>query len=394
MLLRLCSLCMMLATLAVYMLQSVEANLALATNSRKALNDPFEFDLYDEPTESDDAFSRMATLCARLQKRQPGSRDRKAAPLRSLSVTMDWVPCSRQATFTATVLSTVSIIVVIIGLPIMHMHIQRITSNMLSEVEMCKGESKDIWKQMSFSKPGNVITKRQTPYGNYGAVPAGACCACTQGPPGPRGPPGEDGAPGVDGFPGRGGLNGRNGKYLPAPPPGTNSCQKCPPGPPGPPGLPGPKGPRGEMGKAGTAGRPGEDNRPGPPGPPGIRGEPGPPGEKGPTGDRGKVLNGAPPGPPGPAGKVGPRGPPGSKGHDGKPGLPGTQGIRGAVGTRGDAGNPGLPGPQGPKGEPGLPGSCSHCENRGVEATKTTHTRPKGAYQESPTDRQDFLWIH
>ncbi|ETN74665.1 hypothetical protein NECAME_12821 [Necator americanus] len=45
--------------------------------------DPFEFDLYDEPASvSDEAFNRMATLCARLQKRAPyASRDRKAAPL-------------------------------------------------------------------------------------------------------------------------------------------------------------------------------------------------------------------------------------------------------------------------------------------------------------------------
>ncbi|KAK6020919.1 hypothetical protein OSTOST_13419 [Ostertagia ostertagi] len=44
--------------------------------------DPFEFDLYDEPTnDSEDAFNRMATLCARLQKRTTFPRDRKASPL-------------------------------------------------------------------------------------------------------------------------------------------------------------------------------------------------------------------------------------------------------------------------------------------------------------------------
>lgn len=51
---------------------------------------------------------------------------------------MDWVPCTRQATFTATVLSTAAIVAVIVGLPIMHMHVQRVTSAMLSEVELCK----------------------------------------------------------------------------------------------------------------------------------------------------------------------------------------------------------------------------------------------------------------
>lgn len=54
---------------------------------------------------------------------------------------MDWVPCSRQATFAATVLSTVSVIVVILGLPMMHMHIQKLTSAMLSEVELCRVRS-------------------------------------------------------------------------------------------------------------------------------------------------------------------------------------------------------------------------------------------------------------
>ncbi|CAD6195821.1 unnamed protein product [Caenorhabditis auriculariae] len=269
----------------------------------------------------------------------------------------------RTATVVGSVVTTCSILSVLIGLPLLHTHVQKVTSVMLAEVEMCKAESQDIWKQMPFSRT-KILTKRQSPYGNYGATPAGSCCACTQGAPGPRGAKGEDGEGGNDGLPGRDGQNGRSGKYLPAPPPGSNACQKCPPGPPGPPGLPGAKGPRGPPGREGTSGRSGEDNRPGPPGPPGIRGEPGPPGPKGPTGDRGKVLNGAPPGPTGPPGKVGARGPPGGKGHDGKPGIGGQQGIRGSVGSRGDAGNPGLPGPQGPKGEPGHPGSCSHCEQR------------------------------
>ncbi|KAJ1351379.1 hypothetical protein KIN20_007370 [Parelaphostrongylus tenuis] len=51
---------------------------------------------------------------------------------------MNWIPGSRQATFTATVISTVSIIAVIVGLPIVHMHIQKVTSFMLMEVDLCK----------------------------------------------------------------------------------------------------------------------------------------------------------------------------------------------------------------------------------------------------------------
>uniref|UniRef100_A0A914D6D2 Collagen triple helix repeat protein n=1 Tax=Acrobeloides nanus TaxID=290746 RepID=A0A914D6D2_9BILA len=242
---------------------------------------------------------------------------------------------------------------------------------MLSHVELCKIESRDIWKQMSFSSPDkkhrNVRSANNNPYAGvpYAASSGsnGACCACSQGAPGPRGPPGKDGVSGNDGSPGTDGFNGRNGKYLPAPPLNEHTCQKCPPGTPGPPGYPGPKGPRGDPGKSGTPGKEGDNNRPGPPGPPGQRGEPGPPGPHGPFGDRGKVLNGAPPGPSGPPGKPGPRGAPGGRGHDGKPGIPGIGGMRGPVGDRGNSGNAGLPGPLGPPGELGEPGSCEHCQN-------------------------------
>uniref|UniRef100_A0A1I7XC06 Col_cuticle_N domain-containing protein n=1 Tax=Heterorhabditis bacteriophora TaxID=37862 RepID=A0A1I7XC06_HETBA len=51
---------------------------------------------------------------------------------------MDWIPCSRQATFIASVLSTVSVIAIIVGLPIMHVHIQKVTSIMMMDVELCK----------------------------------------------------------------------------------------------------------------------------------------------------------------------------------------------------------------------------------------------------------------
>uniref|UniRef100_A0A1I8A061 Col_cuticle_N domain-containing protein n=1 Tax=Steinernema glaseri TaxID=37863 RepID=A0A1I8A061_9BILA len=269
------------------------------------------------------------------------------------------VPSSRRATFLASVASTVSVLTIIVALPLMHNYVQRTTSLMLSNVELCKLESRDIWKQMNLASTRGGRKARRAGYDNF----SGACCACSQGAPGARGSPGKDGKPGIDGQPGKDGPRGKNGKYLPAPPPGTNACQKCPPGPPGPPGLPGPKGPRGPAGPSGRSGKSGENNRPGPPGPPGLRGEPGPPGPKGPIGDRGKVLNGAPPGPPGPTGRIGPRGAPGGRGHDGKPGIEGQTGIRGLVGERGAPGNAGLPGPPGPPGDPGNPGSCSHCQN-------------------------------
>ncbi|VDO69253.1 hypothetical protein V3C99_010870 [Haemonchus contortus] len=78
MLLRLCSLGMMLITL-ILCVQMIEADVS---NVRRAAHDPFEFDLYEEPpNDSDEAFDRMATLCARLHKRESFMRDRKASPL-------------------------------------------------------------------------------------------------------------------------------------------------------------------------------------------------------------------------------------------------------------------------------------------------------------------------
>ncbi|VDM45219.1 unnamed protein product [Toxocara canis] len=89
-------------------------------------------------------------------------------------------------------------------------------------------ESRDIWRQMSFS--GSVRSQRNSGYAAsdvYSGGVSGACCACNQGPPGPRGPPGKDGKPGLDGDPGENGPRGRDGAYLPAPPPGANACQKA-----------------------------------------------------------------------------------------------------------------------------------------------------------------------
>ncbi|VDO18599.1 unnamed protein product [Heligmosomoides polygyrus] len=79
MLLRLCSLGIMLFYTMVLTIQTSEADVS---NERKAVPDPFEFDLYEEPSnDSNDAYNRMMMLCARLQKRTSFSRDRKAAPL-------------------------------------------------------------------------------------------------------------------------------------------------------------------------------------------------------------------------------------------------------------------------------------------------------------------------
>ncbi|KAL7080258.1 hypothetical protein ACQ4LE_000979 [Meloidogyne hapla] len=281
----------------------------------------------------------------------------------------------RKSAFLATVFSSACFISAIVFIPIFFINNQQKLSSMLSNVEICKAEIRDIMSRVTVSMAGRTIRNKRensNPYARYAAILSasrGACCSCSQGSPGERGKPGRDGRPGKDALPGVDGYPGRNGKYLPAPPAGTDSCQKCPPGSGGPPGLPGTKGPRGPPGKSGQPGRAGDNNRPGPPGPPGPRGDPGFMGDKGPTGDRGKVLNGAPPGPSGPTGSSGPRGPPGGRGHDGKGGMQGPPGVRGSVGDRGSEGNSGLPGPPGPPGEPGYPGSCQHCQggaNAGV----------------------------
>ncbi|VDK84648.1 unnamed protein product [Litomosoides sigmodontis] len=272
------------------------------------------------------------------------------------------------------------------GICLYEFEMENILRRLLAKIYQIMAQSGDIWKQIALV--GNKVRKSRSDNFNMpftGTFPSDACCACSQGLPGVRGPPGKDGIPGKAGEPGKDGANGRNGAYLPAPPPGANSCQKCPAGPPGPPGFPGPKGERGKSGPPGKPGRTGEPSRPGPPGPPGLRGEPGPPGPKGPQGDRGRVLNGAPPGPTGPPGRVGPRGAPGIKGHDGKAGQPGNQGARGAVGERGTPGDPGLPGPPGLPGEPGLPGSCSHCP--GVVPSLNLIVSPE-AYTRKPTISQ------
>ncbi|KAK0393406.1 hypothetical protein QR680_000196 [Steinernema hermaphroditum] len=70
------------------------------------------------------------------------------------------VPSSRRATFLASVASTVSVLTIIVALPLMHHYVQRTTSLMLSNVEMCKLESRDIWKQMNLASTRSVRKAR------------------------------------------------------------------------------------------------------------------------------------------------------------------------------------------------------------------------------------------
>ncbi|KJH44334.1 hypothetical protein DICVIV_09650 [Dictyocaulus viviparus] len=79
MLLRLCSVVMVYTILAL-LLHSTESE--HVNDNKNPLNDPFEFDLYDEPSENSEAvFTRMETLCARLHNREPLLTDQKTSPL-------------------------------------------------------------------------------------------------------------------------------------------------------------------------------------------------------------------------------------------------------------------------------------------------------------------------
>ncbi|EFO86116.1 CRE-COL-76 protein [Caenorhabditis remanei] len=284
----------------------------------------------------------------------------------------------------STVISTFTFLATITLLPLFFMKVQRINSEMLTDLRNCHQDSSDIWKQLSQE---SVRGKRS--YGrDVPSIPMGKCCSCQQGKPGPTGPKGSDGTPGSPGIIGLNGRNGRNGKYVASEAHNEPACQKCPVAPPGPPGHPGRKGPRGTAGNAGTAGKNGIPGRMGPPGPPGVRGPPGELGMQGPQGDPGKVLNGAPQGQPGRPGKVGPRGKGGHTGRDGRPGLEGIAGARGVQGERGSRGARGPPGPPGPSGSDGRKGSCSHCQSEdkpGRQRSEDINPEPEYSEQQ-PVD--------
>ncbi|PIC44260.1 hypothetical protein B9Z55_004690 [Caenorhabditis nigoni] len=292
------------------------------------------------------------------------------------------IPQSPQSMLVAsTIISTFAFLATITILPIFFMKVQRINSQMLTDLRNCHQDSSDIWKQLSHK---NVREKRSYGGQNSPSIPNGKCCSCQQGKPGAMGPKGSDGAPGSPGIIGLNGRNGRNGKYVASEAHNEPACQKCPVAPPGPPGHPGRKGPRGQSGSAGTAGKNGIPGRMGPPGPPGVRGPPGELGMQGPQGDPGKVLNGAPQGQPGRPGKVGPRGKGGHTGRDGRPGLEGIAGARGVQGERGSRGARGPPGPPGPSGTDGRKGSCSHCQSddKPHRGAPQEEPNPEGEYSE------------
>uniref|UniRef100_A0A914XH92 Nematode cuticle collagen N-terminal domain-containing protein n=1 Tax=Plectus sambesii TaxID=2011161 RepID=A0A914XH92_9BILA len=126
---------------------------------------------------------------------------------------------TKQATFLATVCSTVSVLAIVVTLPLFYNHMQRVRTIMLNEVDFCKSETNVIWK--------NAITTSLTASRNTRQIGdnGSSCCACQQGSPGAHGQPGKSGHPGSDGPPGTKGENGRTGKYIA---PKSSSCQKVP----------------------------------------------------------------------------------------------------------------------------------------------------------------------
>ncbi|KAI6198027.1 Col-cuticle-N domain-containing protein [Aphelenchoides besseyi] len=188
----------------------------------------------------------------------------------------------------STVLSTGTLVILILIIPLFAIHIQKRNTQLLSTIQDCQIESRNLWKEVAqWDKNGKQKRAKRAPYF------------------------GSSGAKGIDGTP------GKDGVYLRAQELAQEPCQKCPVPKQGPPGLNGLKG------KQGAAGPPGQ------PGIPAINGE---------KGARGPI--GSPPGPIGARGRIG------VQGRDGSPGARGIKGNRGEVGSRG----PGPPGPQGVKG--------------------------------------------
>ena len=83
---------------------------------------------------------------------------------------MDDLQKQRRQVFFTTVLSTTCTLVLIVALPLFHMHIQRVKTQMLADVDYCKDESRDLWKQLMTQGAGAKRQTRQAGYGNLAAA--------------------------------------------------------------------------------------------------------------------------------------------------------------------------------------------------------------------------------
>ena len=88
----------------------------------------------------------------------------------------------RKSVFIATVLSTVCLMSAVILLPIAHLHTQQRVSSLLANVDLCKMETRDVWRRVPSSN--NRQRRDNNPYTRYSAIMSnsqGACCSCSQG---------------------------------------------------------------------------------------------------------------------------------------------------------------------------------------------------------------------
>ncbi|CAJ0571970.1 unnamed protein product, partial [Mesorhabditis spiculigera] len=83
---------------------------------------------------------------------------------------MDRIPGSKCSVMVSTVLSTISLLALIIWLPILHSSIQRQTADMIAQVDLCKMESRDIWKQVTLA-PHPAVNIRMEHEGMEHVVP-------------------------------------------------------------------------------------------------------------------------------------------------------------------------------------------------------------------------------
>ncbi|CAJ0587649.1 unnamed protein product, partial [Mesorhabditis spiculigera] len=156
----------------------------------------------------------------------------------------------KRVAFMGVSISTMAVVVCVLGVPLMYSHIQRVHTHMQHEVDFCRSRSGNVFKELA---KANVLIQVEQGVRDKRAVARRQA----GGGPGSNGQPGGQGLPGA---PGR--VN-----HVPG--------GRGPPGPPGPPGQPGPngndgqpgnaggKGPRGPLGDAGQPGQPGNDGAPG-----------------------------------------------------------------------------------------------------------------------------------
>ncbi|KAI6240104.1 Col-cuticle-N domain-containing protein [Aphelenchoides fujianensis] len=274
---------------------------------------------------------------------------------------------SHGAVYTASICSTVSLMATIIILPMIHTQFQRKMSLMLSNVELCKLESRDIWKQMSF-KSRRRRSSYEADSNPYGAASYSGSGSCSKGHQVLEAQRARMECPA---------KTDRSGKTDT--PEGPEST--CPPLLPV--RTPARSAHQVQMGRRVCRARKVHEDRL-------CAASPARQGRKEwpVIAERCSMeLLQALQEPPDELGRVGS---PAAEGTMENPACPAVPALGGAVGDRGTPGNAGLPGPPGPPGEPGLPGSCNHCQ--GMEGPAAPAAAPydqgrTGGQQQSGYDQ-------